>query len=157
MWLLIVIFMISFLQISWLTTIKNGTIKCIKNQYNNFPFVRVKDVCPLPEAGQNRPLLFLLSSHVQIEDDLLNCGPCPTWKSGKTLPVVRLNTHKLIMSFDAVVGIELLATTLAGKHIATVPNFVLARHLQTLESFVADITGWTLSISCALSPHTDPI
>ena len=46
------------------------------------------------------------------------------------------------MSVDAVVGVELLATTLAGKHMATVlPNFVLARHLQRLESFVTDITG----------------
>ena len=48
----------------------------------------------------------------------------------KTLPVVRLATHKLIVSVDAVVGVELLATTLAGKHMAAVlPNFVLARHL----------------------------
>ena len=39
-------------------------------------------------------------------------------------------------------GVELLATTLAGKHMATVlQNFVLARHLQRLESFVTDITG----------------
>ena len=60
----------------------------------------------------------------------------------KTLPVVRLAKHKLIVSVDTVVGIELLATTLACKHIATVlPNFVLARHLQRLESFVTDITG----------------
>ena len=60
----------------------------------------------------------------------------------KTLPVVRLATHKLIVSVDAVVGIELLATTLEGKHIATVlPNFVLAKHFQRLESFVTDIAG----------------
>ena len=39
---------------------------------------------------------------------------------------MRLATHKLIASVDAVVGVELLATTLAGKHMATVlPNFVL--------------------------------
>jgi hypothetical protein len=58
----------------------------------------------------------------------------------KTLPVVRLATHKRIVFVDAVVGVELLATTLAGKHMATVlPNFVLARHLK-LESFVTDIT-----------------
>ena len=60
----------------------------------------------------------------------------------KTLPVVWLATHKLIVSVDAVGGVELLATTLAGKHIATVlPNFVLAKHLQRLESVVTDITG----------------
>ena len=51
----------------------------------------------------------------------------------KILPVVRLATHKLIVSVDAVVGVTLLATTLAGKHIATVlPNFVLVRHLKLL-------------------------
>ena len=63
------------------------------------------------------------------------------------------------MSVDAVVGVEILATTLAGKHIATVlPNFVLASHLQRLESFVTDIAGVNpLSLSCALSPNTHPI
>ena len=61
----------------------------------------------------------------------------PHGKVAKTLPVVRLATHKLIVSVDAVVGVELLATTLAGKHMTTVlPNFVLARRLQRLESFV---------------------
>ena len=61
------------------------------------------------------------------------------WK--KTLPVVRLATHKFIVTADAV-GVELLATTLAGKNMATaLPNFVLARHLQRLESFVTGITG----------------
>ena len=49
--------------------------------------------------------------------------------------VVRLATHKLIVSVDAV-GVQLLVTTLAGKHIGAVwPNFVLAKHLQRLESF----------------------
>ena len=57
----------------------------------------------------------------------------------KNLPVVRLATHKLIVSVDAVVGVELLGTTLAGNHMATVlPNIVLARHLQRLESFVTE-------------------
>ena len=65
----------------------------------------------------------------------------PHEEVAKTLPVVRLATHKLIVSDDAVVEVELLATTLAGKHMATVlPNFVLARHLQRLVSFVTDIT-----------------
>ena len=60
----------------------------------------------------------------------------------KTLPVLRLATNKSILSVDAVLGVELLATTFAGKHMATVlPNFVLARHLQRLESFVPDISG----------------
>ena len=33
----------------------------------------------------------------------------------KALPVVRLATHKLLVSIDAFVGVELLATTLADK------------------------------------------
>ena len=73
----------------------------------------------------------------------------------KTLLVVRLVTHKLIESVDAVVGVELLATTLAGKHLTTVlPNFVVVRHLQRLESFVTDITGMNpLSLLCFVSPQ----
>ena len=73
----------------------------------------------------------------------------------KILPVVRLATHKLMVSVDAVVEVELLATTLAGKHMATVlPNFVLARHLQKLESFVTDITEVNpLSLLCFVPPH----
>ena len=60
----------------------------------------------------------------------------------KILPVVRLATHELIVSVDAVVGVTHLAITLTGKHIATVlPNFVLAMHLQRIKSFVTDIKG----------------
>ena len=79
----------------------------------------------------------------------------PHEEVAKTLPVVRLATHKLIVSDDAVVEVELLATTLAGKHMATVlPNFVLARHLQRLVSFVTDITGVNpLSLLCFVCPH----
>ena len=56
----------------------------------------------------------------------------------------------LLVSVDAVVGVELLATTLAGKHMATVlPNFV-----QILESFVTDITGLSpFSLLCFVPPH----
>ena len=59
------------------------------------------------------------------------------------------------MSVNAVVWVELLDTTLAGNHMATVlPNFVLARHLQRLESFVTDITGVNpLSLLCVVPPH----
>ena len=50
----------------------------------------------------------------------------PHGEVAKTFPVVRLATHKLIVSVDAVVGVELLAKTLAAKHMATMlPNFVL--------------------------------
>ena len=55
----------------------------------------------------------------------------PHEEVAKPLPVVRLTTHKLFVSVDAAVGVELLATTLAGKRMATVrPNVLLARHLQ---------------------------
>ena len=37
------------------------------------------------------------------------------------------------------------------------PNFVLARHLKRLDSFVTDITGVNPLSSCALSLHTKPI
>ena len=115
MWLLLATIMLCLLQKSRNTTKKKHyTNKFIKNQHNRFPFGRVEDVCPLFGPGQNRPLPLLLPQHVEIEDDLLNCGPCP---------VVRLAPHKIIVSVDAVVGVELLATTHAGKHISTVlPN-----------------------------------
>ena len=112
---------------------KQYTNKFINNKYNRFPFERVEDVGLLLGSGQNHPLPLLLPQHVQIEDDLLNGGPCP---------VVRLAPHKLIVSVDAVVGVELLATTLAGKHIATVlPNCVLARHLQRLKALPHTLQG----------------
>ena len=77
-------------------------------------------------------------------------------KFGSSL--VRLTTHKLIVSVDAVIGVELLATTLAGKHMATVPpHFVLARHLQRLESFVTYTTrGNHLSLMCFVPPTLIP-
>jgi hypothetical protein len=79
----------------------------------------------------------------------------PHEEVAKTLPVVGLATHKLIVSVDAVIGVKLLATTLAGKHMAAVlANFVLARHLQRLESFVTDITYVNnLSLLCFVPPH----
>ena len=91
-----------------------------------------------------RTILFLSSSPHTFRLRMISSIVvlAPHGEVAKTLPVVRLATHKLIVSVDAVVGVELLATTLAGKHMATVlPNFVLARHLQRLESFVTNITG----------------
>ena len=68
----------------------------LKTNTIDFLFERVEDVCPLPGAGQNNPLPLLLPPHVQIEVDILNGGPYPTWRSlEKTLPVVRLGKHKL--------------------------------------------------------------
>ena len=82
----------------------------------------------------------------------------PLGEMAKTLPVARLSTHKLLVSVDTVVGVELLATTLAGKHIATVlPNFVLTKHLQRLESFATDLTGVNpLSLLCFVPPTLIP-
>ena len=41
---------------------------------------------------------------------------------------------------------------------AVLPNCVLVRRLQRLQSLVKDITGvQPLSLLCALYPHTDPI
>ena len=79
----------------------------------------------------------------------------PHGEVAKTYPVVRLATHKLIVSVDAVVGFELLATTLTGKPMATVlPICVLGRHLQRLESFVTDIRGVNaLSLLCFVPPQ----
>ena len=79
----------------------------------------------------------------------------PHGEVAKALPVVRLATHKLIVSVDIVVGVKLLATTLAGKQIATVlPNIVLARHLHRLESFVTYIKEVNpLSLLCCVPPH----
>ena len=77
----------------------------------------------------------------------------------KALPVVRLATHKLLLSVDAVGMVELLATTLANKHMDNMlPNFVLVRRWQRFKSLVKDITGVNPpSLSCALSTHADPI
>ena len=79
----------------------------------------------------------------------------PHGEVAKTLPVVRLATHKLIESVDAVVGVELLVTTLAGKHMTTVlPNFVLGMRWQRLKGLVTDIT-WVnlLSLLYFYPPH----
>ena len=60
----------------------------------------------------------------------------------KALLVVRLATHKLLVSADANVGVELLGTTLADKKLATVlPNFVLDMCWQRLESLVKTLQG----------------
>ena len=72
----------------------------------------------------------------------------------KALPVMRLATKNLLVFVDAVVGLEFLATTLADKHMATVlPNCVLVRRSQRLESLVTDITGVN-PLSHVLCPTT---
>ena len=69
----------------------------------------------------------------------------PHGKGLKALPVMSFETKKLLVSVDAVVGIELLATNHADRHMGTVlTNYVLVRRLQRLESHVTYITGVNL-------------
>ena len=67
-------------------------------------------------------VLFLSSSPHMFRSRMISSMVvlAPHGEVAKTLPVVRLNTHKLFVSIDAVVWVEFLATTLAGKHMATV-------------------------------------
>ena len=52
----------------------------------------------------------------------------PHGEVAKAFPVVRLAPNKICMSVDAVVGVDLLATTIADKHMATVlPNVVMVQ------------------------------
>ena len=47
---------------------------------------------------------------------------------------------QLLGSVDAVVGLELVATTIADKHMATVlPNYVLIRRLQSLFTHITGV------------------
>ena len=104
-----------------------------------------------------RTVLFLSSSPLTFRLRMISSMVvlAPHGEVAKALPVVRLATHKLLVTVDAVVGLELLATTLADKHMATVlPNFVLVRRWQRLESLVTDITGVNpLSLLCFVPPH----
>ena len=104
-----------------------------------------------------RTVLFLSSSPHAFRLRMISLMEVldPHGEMAKTIPLVRLAIHKLVVSVDAVVGVEHLAATFAGKHIATVlSNFVLAKHLQQLESFVTDITEVNLfSFLCFVPPH----
>ena len=67
-----------------------------------------------------RTILFLSSPHtfkLRIISSMVVLAP--NGEMAKTLPVGTLVTHKLIVSLDAVAGVELLVTTLAGKNKAT--------------------------------------
>ena len=61
------------------------------------------------------------------------------------------------MSVDATVGVELLATTHADKHVANVlPNLVLVMHWPRLEILVTDITEVNpVSLCLSLIPSTN--
>ena len=69
----------------------------------------VEDVCPLPEADKNCPLPLLLG------DDFLNRGPCPTRRGCKKPSCGKACHTQIIVSVYDVVGLELLATTIADK------------------------------------------
>ena len=72
----------------------------------------------------------------------LSFSLAPHGEVAKAPPVVRLATNKLLVSVNAVVGLELLATTLADKHMATVlPNSVLVRRLQRLKALSQTLQG----------------
>ena len=91
-----------------------------------------------------------------IDNDFLNGSLTPN--GAKNIHVVRLATHKLLVSVVDAVGLELFATTHADKYIATaMQHFVLGRHWLRLKSLVTDIT-WVKPISLlCFVPHTDPI
>ena len=83
-----------------------------------------------------RTVLFLSSSSLRFKLRMISSMLVLTLygEVAKALPVVRLATHKLLVSVDDVVLFELLATTLADKHIATVlPRFVRVRLSHALQ------------------------
>ena len=118
----------------------------------DIPFELFTATCELA-----RTVLFLSSSPLTFRLRMISSMVvlAPHGEVAKALPVVRLATHKLLVTVDAVVGLELLATTLADKHMATVlPNFVLVRRWQRLEILVTDITRMNpLSLLCFVHPH----
>ena len=77
-----------------------------------------------------RAALFLSSSPIKFRLRMISSMVviAPHGEVAKALPVARLATHKLLVSVHAIVGLELLATTLADKHKANVlPNPFLGR------------------------------
>ena len=63
----------------------------------------VEDSCLLPEAGRNHPLSFLLLITFRLRISLM---------------AILAPQGELLVSVNANVGVELLATTLADKHMA---------------------------------------
>ena len=77
----------------------------------------VEDTCLLPESEQNHTLSFFLPITVKLRIISLMVS----------LP----QKEKLLVSVDAIVGVELLATTLADKHMANgLPNYMLFMNWQ---------------------------
>ena len=91
-----------------------------------------------------RTVLFLSSSPLMFKLSMISpmVVLAPHGEVAKALSVARRANHKSLVSVDFFFGLELLATTLADKHMATVlTKFVLIKCWQRLESLVTDITG----------------
>ena len=101
--------------------------------------------------GLARTILSLSSSPLTFKLKIISSLAvfAPYEEVAKALPVVRLPTHKLLVSVDDINGLEHLVTTFADKHMVTVlPKFVLVRCWQRLESMVTNIievTFWRSS------------
>ena len=66
----------------------------------------------------SRTVLFLSSSPLTFKLRMISSLVVLALHGAIALPVVRLVTHKLLVSVDNGVGLELLATTLADKYVA---------------------------------------
>ena len=77
--------------------------------------------------------LFLELDRIVLFFSIPSALALATWKSYRSFFCGEA-CNKLLLSVDAVVGQELLATTLADKHMATVlPNCVLVRRCKALK------------------------
>ena len=82
----------------------------------------------------------------------------PHGEVAKALPVVRLATHKLLVSVDNVVGLELLATTLEDNTWLLCCQIMCCLGVpKDLKALSHTVQRCTLSLLFAWSPHTDPI
>ena len=89
-------------------------MKSLKKFYQASKLGRI-DLSSSPHTFRLRKIssMVVLASHGEVEE---------------VLPVARLAKHKLLVTVHAVVDLELIATTLADKPMATLlPNLVLVR------------------------------
>ena len=99
----------------------------------------------------------IVYSSILMINLLLQTSPL-TFRLRVTSTMVLHATHTVIVSVNAVVGVQLLATTLADKYMATVRSkIVLVKLWQRLEQFVTDITGVNpLFFLCFVPPTLIP-
>ena len=83
-----------------------------------------------------RTVLFLSSSPITFKLRMISSIVvlAPRGEVAKALHMVRLATHKLLVSVDAIVGLDIFATTLADNMANVLPNLELVRGWQRLES-----------------------